>query len=105
MAVGSGTVEAEKHIIGSGREEQDIGEQFFSLVHLVWLEAIILVSQGNRRETSSFGVTVTICVNGGLMLGKANPMNTSLASAICVIRSTCRKPSCLRGFVDAWCRR
>lgn len=71
MAVGSGTVEAEKHIIGSGREEQDIGEQFFSLVHLVWLEAIILVSQGNRRETSSFGVTVTICVNGGLMLGKA----------------------------------
>lgn len=28
MAVGSGTVEAERHIIGSGREEQDIGEQF-----------------------------------------------------------------------------
>lgn len=55
MAVGSGTVEAERHIIGSGREEQDIGEQFFGLVHLVWLGEIILVSQGSRRETSSFG--------------------------------------------------
>jgi hypothetical protein len=29
MAVGSGTAEAERHIIGSGREERDIGEQFF----------------------------------------------------------------------------
>lgn len=38
MAVGSGTVEAGRHIISSGREEQDIGEQIFSLVHLVWLE-------------------------------------------------------------------
>lgn len=56
MVVGSGTVEAERHIIGSGREEQDIGEQFFDLVHLAWLEAIILVSQGSRRETSLFGV-------------------------------------------------
>lgn len=57
MAVGSGTVEAERHIIGSGREEQDIGEQFFGLVHLVWSEEIILVSQGSRRETCSYGVT------------------------------------------------
>lgn len=57
MAVGSGTVETGRHIIGSGREEQDIGEQFFSLVHLVWLEEIILVSQGSRRETCAYGVT------------------------------------------------
>jgi len=46
MAVGFGTVEAERHIIGSGREERNIGGTVFGLVHLVWLEEIILVSQG-----------------------------------------------------------
>lgn len=68
MAVGSGTVEAESHSIGSGVEEQNMGNGF-GHVHLVWLEGNILVPQGGSTTQARSWRLIAICVSGDLAPG------------------------------------